>query len=498
MTKTRTPEAIAARANRSIRGAIRDLQELIKESQEHLSEAMRKSVPEADEEQIKAFIGQPWCVLTHGPSEYLVIVPRWTGIQAGWLKQQTDTYNLFLVDKYTRHFGGIPDEMLPDVPMPEAPEAFVAGQKLKAEKETAEKVRKHIKPTSLDNVWTVRKGHEFELLAELIELGCLPFQKKPVKKEDLRPWAFQGPLAELRDYQVDAWRNFLQTGAVCVTWPTGAGKSVLGLYPLGRLKGRKLVVVGSRTTLKDQWRRRIEGWVGKDALDEVDLITYQARHKIKEKYVLVIFDECHALPADSFSRLATVPAKYRIGLSASPYREDDRTNFVLALTGWPVGADWREFYRAGVVRPPDVTVRIVVKDSEKESLAAQEARDADGRCLIFCDSIDRGRRMAQRLGCPHVHGETKDRMETIESSDVSVISRVGDEGISLPDLAKVIELEFHGGSRRQSLQRVGRLFHAKNPGRHVLLMTRDEHRKFGRRILALEEKGVIVKVQDEQ
>lgn len=37
-----------------------------------------------------------------------------------------------------------------------------------------------------------------------------------------------------------------------------------------------------------------------------------------------------------------IDTKYRIGLSASPYREDDRTEYIFALTGMPVGIDWQD------------------------------------------------------------------------------------------------------------------------------------------------------------
>ena len=76
-----------------------------------------------------------------------------------------------------------------------------------------------------------------------------------------------------------------------------------------------------------------------------------------------------------------------------------------------------------------------------------------------------------------------------------MVSRVGDEGISLPNLRKVIEVDFLGGSRRQEAQRVGRLLHATAPGKHVVLMTREEFYAFERRFYALEEKGFKVTVR---
>ena len=91
--------------------------------------------------------------------------------------------------------------------------------------------------------------------------------------------------------------------------------------------------------------------------DAIDIITYNGAEKVKDReYVAAFFDECHRLPANTFSRLSTVRAKYAIGLSATPYREDGRTPYILALTGYPVGMDWTEFFRSGVVTKPEVAV----------------------------------------------------------------------------------------------------------------------------------------------
>jgi hypothetical protein len=49
------------------------------------------------------------------------------------------------------------------------------------------------------------------------------------------------------------------------------------------------------------------------------LATYQSYDKLKDKeYGLVIFGECHVLPADSFSRLSTLKCKYRLGQCLHP------------------------------------------------------------------------------------------------------------------------------------------------------------------------------------
>ena len=129
-----------------------------------------------------------------------------------------------------------------------------------------------------------------------------------------------------------------------------------------------------------------------------------------------------------------------------------------------------------------------------EREAESEADSTKGRMIIFCDALDRGAQLAARLGVPHISGDSRERLKTMGENRVTVVSRVGDEGVSLPDLKKVIEVDFLGGSRRQEGQRVGRLFHAKGQGEHLVFMTRDEFERFEGRFLSLEEKGIKVNV----
>src|SRR5215203_5825997 len=63
-----------------------------------------------------------------------------------------------------------------------------------------------------------------------------------------------------------------------------------------------------------------------------------------EHFKLLIFDECHHFPANTYSRLAFLDAQYRIGLSGSPYREDGRSELIYILSGVPYGSDWDRLF----------------------------------------------------------------------------------------------------------------------------------------------------------
>ena len=469
------------------------------EDEYHQLMAAMSRYKDIDSEEAMAFLKEPWCVQPRGKDEWLVFVPKFIGVQVGWLERATETFNVFVVNRYAHWLGNVPAALGEQLKMPPPFQSEVEGRTLRTTAALPEGVKRHVAQKTGEGEYRVKVGHEFDLIASLIDNGSLPFVPRAVDKADLRDvnFAYRGKHAELRGYQRHGWEEFLKWGRVGIYWPWGSGKTVLGMYALSRVKGRKLVVCPT-TTLVEHWRKEICQNLPlslRSGQDEIDVFTYQSWEKVKDKeYALFIPDEAHRLPANTFSRLCTVRAKYGIGLTATPWREDGRTNYIFALTGKPVGCDWTEFFRSGVITKPNVEVRIVRDWNQKMAETEREADRTKGRVMIFCDSLDRGHRLAERLGCPFVHGGSGNRLETMAGSRVFVASRVGDEGVSLPDLRKVIEVDFHGASRRQEGQRVGRLMHAQGKGEHLVLMTREEFESFEGRFLALEEKGFKVNV----
>ena len=212
------------------------------------------------------------------------------------------------------------------------------------------------------------------------------------------------------------------------------------------------------------------------------------------EYTLIVFEECHHLPANTFVRLATLKTKYRLGLSASPFREDRRESYIFALTGFPLGISWDELLSLSVVRQPSFKLYILKNNGEK-ILKLQQLLKLPLKTIIFCDSLDFGQKIAQKFAVPFVYGETRDgRIDIIRESDVSVVSRVGDEGISVPDLERVIEVSFLYGSRMQESQRFGRLMHGSGKPEHIALTTEEEFEKYQKRFYAITERGFRLEI----
>ena len=229
----------------------------------------------------------------------------------------------------------------------------------------------------------IKPKSRYNLIAELVKDGILPFSPREVAPEDITERPIQ---IELRDYQREAFEKFRKYGSIGVYWMPSAGKTIIGLYIMNMLKGRKLIVVPT-LTLVEQWKERIRRYTAIQP-HEYEIITYNSAHKVMGKeYMFTIFDECHHLPANIFSRLALIKTKYRLGLSATPYREDGRNELIFALTGFPLGLDWHHLMEVNKTQKPKARVIITANDSGKITVLDELLKNNNAKTLIFCDSI---------------------------------------------------------------------------------------------------------------
>ena len=330
--------------------------------------------------------------------------------------------------------------------------------------------------------YTIKQGAWIKLVASLIHDGILPYAPQPVTKDHWDPHLKSKIV--LRDYQPPFVEEFLAKGAVFWNLPPGGGKTFLALHVLNQFRGRVCLFAPS-IILCEQWRARLHEFAP-DA--DVTILTYASGKKsIDQEWDLVIFDEVQTLPADTFSKLAFLKTKYRIGLSASPWREDGRQYLIAALSGFPCAIRWADLIRAGVLKRPRILIVTLPTDAAKtryvQNLLAQRR---SGRALIFCDFLERGQAIANALGVPFVSGETANKFKRVQESEVCVVSRIADRGLDFPDLTLVVEVAFLGSSREQEAQRLGRLLHSEANGDHYLLFTPEEAAKFKPRIYGIE------------
>lgn len=452
-----------------------------------------------------AFAKRPYVLIQRKANEWYLVVPKFIDIRAGWMAPiQSESFNIFIINRFMDWITPLGDEIKQEIKFTEVPKLLVqqtgTGTNLiiAEDKAGADWAQQHYKELIFqrldDTTLKTKKMRAFNVIDAMIKDGILPFSPNPIPLEARNP-----PLETitLRDYQAEAFSKFLDTGAVGVFYPPGAGKTYLSLCALHLVKGKQLVVVPS-ITLLEQWTESIHKYLPRDDWGRITVTTYQSAGKdsIKNReYALLVVDEVHHLPANTFSGISMINAKYRLGLSATPFREDGREDLIFALTGYPVGIDWDRFFSFSVIQKPTAWLKIARNDTEKiritQQLLLEEFKGK--KTLIFCDDLTFGEMASRTLNIPFVSGESKNRIQTLNQNLHSIISRVGDEGIDLPELNGVIEIKFLYGSRRQELQRIGRLMHSKFKGKLIILMTEHEFNTYHKRLYSLIERGIEIK-----
>lgn len=476
-----------------------------KEYQENVREISEKArFTQFEEAEFKKLLEKPFTIIPDRikKDEWYVVVPKMFRMNLGWLDHSDHAYNVFKINKFVNWLGDVPKEIQEQFHFkPKIPLKVYDGMVLTGKEHQDEALSRYkhfvLRREGQDRL-RIKSGYEFKLIAKMIDDGILPFIPRPVDKEDLSGKPVDK--FKLRDYQKEAWDRLRETGAIGVYWPWSAGKTFLSLFALEKLKGKKVIIVPT-IILKEQWQKRIEEYttqrVRRHDLQEgwdVELITYHAFDRVRKgDYTLAIFDECHHLPANTFARLATIRTRFRIGLSGSPYREDGRTDLIFALTGFPIGMSWDTMLEEGVIEPPDIRLYILL-DRRAKTEKIRDILTTRKKTLIFCDGIAFGEQISKEFEIPFVSGSSTKRLEVIEESETTVVSRVGDEGLSLGDIERIIEVDFLAGSRRQEGQRMGRLFHGKEKGEHIIMMTEKEYEDHSKRLYSIYEKGFKIEI----
>ena len=344
---------------------------------------------------------------------------------------------------------------------------------------------------------------------------------------DLRSETARGLPFSLREYQFQAVDVFhdhgsSRGGSGVVVLPCGAGKTVVGLAALEKLKTRTLILATNVIAVR-QW---IDEIVDKTSLNPGDvgeytgeskeirpitvttyqILTYRKRKSKEfphlalfnqENWGFIIYDEVHLLPAPVFRITAEIQAKRRLGLTATLVREDGREDDVFSLIG-PKKYDvpWKVLEKQGWIATALCTeVRIdmphelrmsyaVGGDREKFRIASENPLKTDvARALLkkhFDDSvliigqyIDQLQNIASEFNAPIITGATPNRdrrtlYDRFRNGEINllVVSKVANFAIDLPDANVAIQVSGTFGSRQEEAQRLGRILRPKDKQAH--------------------------------
>ncbi|KRW98627.1 P-loop containing nucleoside triphosphate hydrolase [Pseudocohnilembus persalinus] len=338
------------------------------------------------------------------------------------------------------------------------------------------------------------------------------------------------PMKKIRFYQERALKNIFiahKARSGLIILPCGAGKTIVGIMALTNIKRNSIIICDSDVSV-DQWRDELERWTtisrndivrltGKiqDKWDNLDkpiilITTYYMLVKKREKnnnpiiekmkqiqeWNVCIIDEVHKLPAQTFQNvLRQFKFHFKLGLTATPYREDDKINNLFYMIGPKLYEEnWQDLVQQGfLAKPYCIELRCNMtpifsseykdkKGHQRELIHTSNPtkfkalqyliklhEQRGDKILVFCDRPKVIEEYGKMLFYPVIHGKTSQEerkkiftfFKTNNQINTIFLSRVGDTAIDLPAANVGIQIGVHFGSRRQEVQRLGRIMRAK-------------------------------------
>ena len=340
----------------------------------------------------------------------------------------------------------------------------------------------------------------------------------------------------LRPYQVEVlrntWHRLMQTGAGTIQIATGGGKSYMAGY-LAKLlaeEGYHVFLVALQVDLIYQLEKFAKSWGA--PMDKIHPVTVQTLYKriakrdisadaedseernvlsayadevpieqslvdlfLRERKVALIIDEVHHLPARTVKEIAMRAGDgwgLRVGLSATPYRNDDLTPIIYAFGGAIVEPTISSSYliEHGFAVPVEIRVveaprcevdmhaegvegyakvrRQLAQCKPRNEMIVKLAAQAEKPMLIITQLVSHAKTLYEMikrvvprtaLVTGTVKGKTRQEIyEGVEKGEIEVLvaTQLADEGLDLPMLRSEA-IVMGGRSLTRVPQRIGRL-----------------------------------------
>jgi len=321
---------------------------------------------------------------------------------------------------------------------------------------------------------------------------------------------------ELRPYQEEAVETIINEKIGMISLPTGSGKTLCAAELIRRINMKTLFIVNKKS-LAVQTKKELENMLGVDIgmigmginnpkFITVGLIqTINKNIKSFDSYLssigMCVIDECHGSASLSYRKLSyrLKNTKYRIGLSATTFRTDEKDMNMTAMLGdvvIKIGAMElidKDYLADTIINfieydvPENEIILMneraktgLINETEqyhslyKEFIVENNMRNAmicdlvnkykDKKILIVTKAVDHGKILSDMIGCDFIYGDTpiserNDLLDKFNKGDIDKLIgsiQVFGEGINIPSMDILINAAANSSDVR-SIQTIGRV-----------------------------------------
>lgn len=296
----------------------------------------------------------------------------------------------------------------------------------------------------------------------------------------------------LYDYQIETVKTCIEEVNCIIKLPTSSGKTEIFLSICNLLKIKTLILFSridlARQTLRRSKKANLDsGIVQGQEVDEdhqIIMCTVQSAHKLKEKYQMVIVDECHRARGKQYDKiLKRKDFLFRFGFSATPFVKDQykkaKVKKWLGNIAYELPAE--KLVNEGKIAKPIINIIHIVNPPLSNDYSWQDAEwcgivENDYRnnkitelcneldnILVLVKKIQHGKILERKIpnaiflsGCSEVIDRIKYVQKFEDGENIILIaSTIFDEGISIKSIRNLI-IAGGGKSYIKTIQRIGR------------------------------------------
>jgi len=318
----------------------------------------------------------------------------------------------------------------------------------------------------------------------------------------------------LREYQTKAVKSFIEKKEGIINMATGSGKTLTAAEIIRQVDVKTLWII-DRKELLQQTKKELEKLLGvnigmiADGINNPSEITIACIQSLNSKlnelqdylYTVnfVVVDEYHKSAAESYQKVfAKLPnTKYRLGLTATPNRDDGKTPILYSILGNTIcEVSTQDLIKMGYLVKPDIIFynlqgidfsmfysedykNNIVNNNHRNEIIKNYVNDfPDKKILILTKLVGHGKILKEIIpGAIHIHGSlgAKKRQSLMNSfrlgeNKVMIMTlSIGAEGLDIPDMDIIINASANKGDTKsiQVLGRVLRTFSTKSKAEYI-------------------------------